>query len=84
MTHERSDRVRLNPSEPRCSAASGECTRRSKRARVQAYLPKGAGLENFALTGGGGPLCPWFIALADVHADTPPPRGVKPAVKGLS
>lgn len=83
MTHQRSDRIRLKSEEPRCSAEGEDCNRRSKCARSQAYLPKGAGLENFALTGGGGPLCPWFIALADVHADLPPSRPVKPAVRGL-
>ena len=89
MTHDRSDRIRLNAAEPRC-APGRTCTMRSRCARVQATIPKGTPLEDFTAgdperqMNGGTALCPGFLAVADLHADAPLPRKPKPAVKGLA
>lgn len=86
---DRSDRIKLNPAESRCEPQR-PCTMRSKCARIQATIPQGTAVEDFTVGDnyrqqwGGTPLCPGYIPLADLHADAPPPRQVKPAVKGLS
>lgn len=88
MTHIRSDRINLPASESRCTPG-GPCVMRSRCARYQAEIPKGTPLEDFT-TGdnqrqqyGGTAQCPGYLNLADLHADAPPPRKAKPAVKGL-
>lgn len=85
----RSDRIRLPANEPRCEP-SRPCTMRSRCARFQASIPAGTPLTDytqgsaFADANGGTAACVGFVNLANVHADTPPPRQPKPAVKGLS
>lgn len=86
---DRSDRIRLPANESRCEPGR-PCSVRSRCARAQATIPKGTPLEDFT-TGdnlrqqdGGTAKCPGLLLLADLHADAPPPRQVKPAVKGLS
>lgn len=81
---DRSDRIRLDPKQSRCSAAV--CTMRSKCARAQASIPQGTPLEDFTAgsPGGGSAGCVGLILLADLHADAPRPRTVKPAIKGMS
>lgn len=81
---DRSDRIRLDPKQSRCSAAV--CTMRSKCARAQASIPQGAPVEDFTAgqPGGGTAGCVGLILLADVHADAPKPRPAKPAIRGIA
>lgn len=83
---DRTDRIKLDPKESRCSAAPGTCTMRSKCARAQASIPQGTPLEDFTAGsfGGGTAACIGLILLADLHADAPKPRATKPAIKGLT
>ena len=87
MSHERSDRIRLDPAQSRCSAAPGTCTVRSKCARAQASIPKGTPLEDFTAGGPGGGTagCVGLVLLSDLHTAAPRPRAAaKPAIKGLA
>lgn len=81
---DRSDRIRLDPKQSRCSAAV--CTMRSKCARAQASIPQGTPVEDFTAgqPGGGTAGCVGLILLADVHADAPKPRPTKPAIRGIA
>jgi len=83
---DRTDRIKLDPLQSRCSAAPGTCTMRSKCARSQASIPQGTPLEDFTAGsfGGGTATCIGLILLADVHADAPKPRPTKPAVRGIA
>lgn len=83
---ERSDRILLDPKHSRCSVAPGDCTMRNKCARAQAIIPKGTPVEDFTAgqPGGGSAGCVGLILLADVHANAPKPRPVKPAVRGIT
>ena len=86
LSVERSDRIRLDPAQPRCSAAVGTCTVRNRCARAQAFLPQGTPIEDYTAgqPGGGTAGCVGLVLVADVHADAQKPRAVKPAVRGLS
>mgnify|MGYP000148997558 CR=1 FL=1 len=86
---DRSDRVRLPATTSRCEPQR-PCKMRSRCARVQAPILQGSIVEDFTVGDfvrdqrGGTATCPGFMNVADVHQDTPPPRQVKPAVKGLA
>lgn len=87
MSHDRSDRVRLDPAESRCEPAAKPCACKSRCARYQAYLPlKNPVLQDYTMTDqttGGTVMCDGFLTLSDLHTAAQS-RPTKPFVKGMA
>ncbi len=84
--HDRSDRVPLPASEPRCEPSTG-CVIRGRCARYQAALPaQGAIMSDYSITQyGGSALCPGYLSVHTLMRQTPEPRHVPvhPAPRGI-
>lgn len=85
MDHDRTDRIPLAESEPRCEP-SKPCTMRSRCARYQAAIPKhGATMDDYTTRSyGGTALCPGFIASATLRKAAAEPAPARPYMRGLT
>lgn len=88
MSHDRSDRILLDPEFSRCEPLNGPCTVKSRCARYQAYIPVSGGqIEDFTAGqfAGGTAGCMGLILLADLHTAAVRPRpAAKPSIKGIA
>ena len=84
MTHDRTDRLPLDPAEPRCEP-SAPCAVHSKCARYIAWVPKGAPMADYSLSAacGGTALCPGYLDAAAVRLAEAKQPAPKPAVRGM-
>lgn len=84
MSHERSDRINLGPTEPRCEPGR-PCSMRGRCARYMGNIPKGSPLRDYSTDGGGGTAtCPGYFAIGHFDPKTAAKVPVKPSVRGLT